>query len=89
MGCTSSGRKYGTEVLSEDNNKRCITIVLHVNSNESKNNNTSNSDDDKRTPTFTYSTVQNGSPSNKLIDLPEINDTESSVFINDVSHAGT
>ena len=76
-------RENGRKVLTKAKERRSITAISHVNSNKLNNLNTSNSDDVKITSNFPYSTIKNDNSSNTLITLPKINDTESSVCIDD------
>ena len=82
MGYTLSRRKHDRKVLTNYKKRRRTTTILHVNSNESNILKTSQIDDFKRASNCPYPNLQNFSSSNKIITLPKIINTESSVCIN-------
>ena len=82
MGYQLTRRNHDRKVSAETNNRRLTTIISHVNSNESNILKTSQIDDFKRASNCPYPNLQNFSSSNKIITLPKIINTESSVCIN-------
>ena len=83
MAFTSSRRKYDRKVTYFFKKRRCTTVILHVNSSESKNLNTLNSDNVIGTSNFPHINVQNEIPFNTLINLQKVTDAESILSIND------
>ena len=71
----SSRIKQGMKVLYKSKNRRCTTVISHVNSNESNNMNTSNSDNIIGTSNLPHGNVQNDSPFNALINLEKVTDS--------------
>ena len=79
---TSSIRKKYRKVLYKYNNRRCTTVISHVNINESNILNTPSSDNAIVTSILPHGKVKNYSPFNTLTALKLI-DTEPSFSIND------
>ena len=83
MGYKSSRKKHSRNILYKSKNRRCTTVISHVNSNESNNLNMSNGDNVIETSKTPHSNVQNGIPFNTLINLQKLMDKKSSVSIKD------